>query len=131
MAKKYKHEIDKGWQLLVSKALDDTFFLGWALNEHKKNHNVNKKQLALWLECSPENLNRLALCRFPNDESEYFHRDVQQIADYTSCNPDRLMLLIREVSAVASLKEKGGKVSNGLLMAARDRIKIDEEDEGD
>ena len=90
MAKKYKHEIIKGWQLIVNKTFDDNFFLGWALNEYKKNHNVNEEKLALWLECSPENLNRLALCRFPNDESECFHRDVQQIADYASCNLDRL-----------------------------------------
>jgi hypothetical protein len=129
MEKISKNKIKRAWQLLADRTLDDTFFLGWAVNEYKKANNFNDKQLENWLECSSDNIKKLLLCRLPDDKSEYFQEDVIKIAKYVSCNPDKLIMLIREVASVESLKMNSEELSDGLLMAARDRKKIDEEDE--
>ena len=129
MGKISKNKIDRAWHLLVNRTLDDSFFLGWALNQYKKANKLNDKQLGNWLECSPDNIKKLGLCRFPDDNSENFQQDVIRIAKYVSCNPDKLIILVREVASVESLKMNSEESSDGFLMAARDRKRIDEEDE--
>ncbi len=129
MEKISKNKIKRAWQLLADRTLDDTFFLGWAVNEYKKANNFNDKMLENWLECSSDNIKKLLLCRLPDDKSDHFQEDVIKIAKYVSCNPDKLIVLIREVASVESLKMNSEELSDGLLMAARDRKKIDDKDE--
>jgi hypothetical protein len=115
-------------QPLVKRSRNDRFFVGWALSEYENAHAMSDERLAAWLDCTPSNLQRLFLCRLPIDDEERFQENVARIAGYVSCNADRLVQLLREVAAVAALREKNDTDTVALLMAARDRKKRDEED---
>lgn len=113
---------DPGLWWFARRASTDAFFLGRALAEYQAVHGIDDRKLAEMLQCSLEALARLALCRRPDDQAATFREEVQRIATFTSCNAERLVELLREVAAVASLREEGSDASSqGLLMAARDR----------
>lgn len=118
-----------GWRRLLSRASADPFFLGSALALYKSTRGIEDDELAEWLECSPEALARVILCRLPTQE-ERLARDVQTIADFAGCNADRLIATIREVAALGALRKEGEASREGFLMAARDRKKHSG-DEGD
>ncbi len=104
------------------RASTDAFFLGRALAEYQASHGIDDRRLAKMLQCTIQALGRLALCRRPDDQAARFREEVQRIATFASCNAERLVQLLREVAAVASLREEGSEASSqGLLMAARDR----------
>jgi hypothetical protein len=74
------------------------------------------------LRCTPEGLDRLALCRLPDDRDIRFADQVRQIATFVSCDAERLLKLLREVAAFSSLRDdRDGVMATGLLLAARDR----------
>jgi len=74
------------------------------------------------LQCTIEAVARLALCRRPDDRAAKFRQEVQRVATFASCSAERLVQILREVAAVASLRGEGSEASSqGLLMAARDR----------
>ncbi len=109
-------------QCLVRRARNDAFFLGKALADYESMNGMDEGQLAEKLQCTPEAFARLALCRRPDDQAAKFPEEVQRIATFASCNAERLVQLLREVAAVASLRKEGSEVSSqDLLMAARDR----------
>ncbi|MDQ3775289.1 MAG: hypothetical protein M3461_13530 [Pseudomonadota bacterium] len=113
---------DPGLRWFARRASADAFFLGRALAEYQAMHGLDDGTLAEMLQCTLEALARLALCRRPDDQAAKFREEVQRIATFTSCNAERLVELLREVAAVASLREEGSDASSqGLLMAARDR----------
>jgi len=111
---------DKALRRLVDQARQDTFFLGRALAVYQRLHDMDDKQLTLWLECSGTELDRLALCRLPDGQQGRFQQDVRKIADFTSCNPDRLAQVLREAGAWEAFQEDGEKLSDRFLLAARD-----------
>jgi hypothetical protein len=115
----------------VNIARKDTFFLGWALLVYQEAHSIDDHQLAQWLECSLKALDKLALCRLPDDKSGKFQHDVKQIAQFGPCNADRLVQLLREVVSISSLRGEVIEDAIGLLMAARDRKPGGEDDSGD
>jgi hypothetical protein len=82
-------------------------FLAWALAEYQRAHNLDAQQLADWLGGGPTALSDLSLCSTPRPVR--FERDVQRIAHYAGCDPDRLKQLLQEVlfrpAAVASREE--------------------------
>jgi hypothetical protein len=100
-------------------AKNDHLFVGWALLEYQESRGFDQGQMAAWLECSEEDFTKLALCRLPDDRREGFQRQLAQIAGYSQCNKGRLLLLIREVAALSTLRGKG--TAGELLLAARDR----------
>lgn len=111
-----------GLRCFARRASTDAFFLGRALAEFQVLHRIDDPKLAELLQCTIEALNRLALCRRPNDQTPEFREEVQRIAMFATCNAERLVQLLREVAAVASLREERNEASSqGLLMAARDR----------
>lgn len=113
---------DPGLRWFVSRASADAFFLGSALAEYRAMHGIDDRRLAEMLQCTVEALARLALCRRPDDQVAKFREEVQCIATFASCSVERLVQLLREVAAVASLRKEGSDASSqGLLMAARDR----------
>lgn len=119
---------DPAFQWLVRRASDDAFFLGRVLAEYRALHGIDDQKLGEILQCTDEGLARLALCRRPHDRVPRFQGDVQRIAAFAPCNAERLVQLLREVAALASLREEGGaEASAGLLMAARDRRKTRKE----
>jgi len=105
---------------LVERARQDAFFIGRALSIYQKLHDLDDQQLAQWLECSTDNLNRLALCRLPDDKSDGFQQDVRKIAAFAACNPDRLVQVIREAAAWDAFQGDSLEPAHGFLLAARD-----------
>ena len=118
-------------QRFLNQARKDRFFLGWALSLFQETHSVNGHQLAQRLECDQNALDRLALCRLPDDKGGKFQNDVKQIAKFGPCNADRLVQLLREVVSISSLRGEVIEDASGLLMAARDRKPGGEDDSGD
>lgn len=122
---------NKAIQWVVKKARKDPFFLGWAISQYQKSNKMDDQELATLLQCSEENLHRLAVCRLPDDENSAFQEHVKQIADYVSCNVDQLIRILREVSAVTTMREAPrtkGRLE--YLMAARDRKPEDDDSSG-
>jgi hypothetical protein len=113
---------------LVAKAREDAFFIGRALTVYQRLRDMDDQQLAQWLACSEPDLNRLALCRLPDDQQDRFQQDVRKVATFAACNPDRLIQLLREVSSWDTLQGGDRKLAAGLLLAARDH-KPDREDD--
>ena len=115
---------------LVVRARSDPFFLGSALEEYATYHKLDDLGLASWLECSPEDLARLTLCRLPDANEIQLRERVDQIATFARCNVERLMIVIREIGSIEAIRGSGDA---GLLMAARDRVddaKLDDEVDG-
>jgi hypothetical protein len=115
--------VEQGLRWLADRASRDSFFLGEVLAEYEAIEGIDDHQLAIELQCSPEVLARLALCRRPDDQEGKFREDIHRIAAYASCNADALARLLREVAAVKSLREEVVESSRRLMMAARDRKK--------
>lgn len=105
----------------VERACRDHFFLGWALSRYQAINGLDDPALADWLECTSTQLDRLALCKLPSDESDRFGADVRQIAEFGQCRPEQLMKLLRQVAAVSSLGGVGDTKESATLIAARDR----------
>ncbi|MFY9822777.1 MAG: hypothetical protein WAM82_15450 [Thermoanaerobaculia bacterium] len=73
-------------------------------------------------------LDRLALCRLPDDKKPRFQEDVRKIATFVSCDADRLVILLREIAALHSLRDASEASPESFLMAARDRKKLEEDE---
>jgi hypothetical protein len=113
---------DISLESLARRTEGDSFFVSYALAQYKAMHRVGDEQLMRILACTRRALDRLALCRLPDDHDPGFREQVQQIAAFVSCNADHLMRVFRDVAAVASLREPPAHRSmSGLLLAARDR----------
>jgi hypothetical protein len=106
---------------LVDRARQDAFFVGRALAIYQRLHDMDDPQLAQRLECSVPDLNRLTLCRLPDDKKDSFPQDVRKIAAFAACDPDRLVQLLREVASWDALQGDSQARANGFLLAARDR----------
>ena len=107
---------------LTSRASNDIFFLGNAIEEFRILNGLSNSDIANYIECTPDALRRLALCRLPDDREDRFSDDIGHISDYVKCNADKLIAIIRQVNTIRALrKESTGHVSSSLLLAARDR----------
>ena len=105
---------------LVERTRRDAFFVGRALAVYQKLHGLDDQHMAQWMECSEDDLARLALCRLPDDKKDGFQQDVRKIAAFAACNPDRLVQVLREAASWDALQEGGQELTNGFLLAARD-----------
>lgn len=111
-----------GLASLIRRTQKDPFFVSHALARYKSMLGVDDADLMELLNCTPEGLDRLALCRFPDDRDIRFADQVRQIAAFVSCDAERLLKLLREVAAFSSLRDDlDGATATGLLLAARDR----------
>ena len=108
-------------QKLVEKANTDRFFVGWSLAQYRTFHDIDDQGLAQFLECDIEHINRLSLCRQPDDQGDQFQEQVRRIAGLGACSPDRLVRLMREVAAFSALQKDSQERQGSMLMAARDR----------
>lgn len=105
---------------VARRASTDPFFLGALLMDYQALDGIDEAELAQRLQCPATSLARLALCRSPDEESAAFAQDVRQIAAFCGCNADKLLEIIRDVSAMRALRRAEGS-PGGLLIAARDR----------
>jgi len=110
---------------LVAKAQEDPFFLGWAINRYAHSYTMKRNDIAAFLQCDENSLDRLSLCRLPESTSPQFEKQIQQISNYIGCDSNRLIAMIREIFAVYKFKEASFYENEGFLMAARDRNKED------
>ncbi len=108
---------------LLKKAMDDPFFLGWAINRYALSYHMDRESIATLLQCSNSALDQLALCRLPNSIDPQFAAQVKRIAEYVGCNSNRLAAIIREIAVIDVLEKSNGSSGKGYLMAARDRRK--------
>ena len=115
-------------QKLVEKANTDRFFLGWSLAQYRTFHDLDEQGLAQFLECDIEHINRLSLCRQPDDQGNQFQEQVRRIAGFGACSPGRLVRLMREVAAFAALQKDAEERQGAMLMAARDHKEEEEVD---
>jgi hypothetical protein len=115
----------------AERASTKPFFLGSALRWFAEAEHLDDAGLARHLGCSPEQLNKLRLCRRPAGIS--FAVDVQRLADALRLDVVRLAELLRMAEALDSLGRavqpdlRSSSPSAGLLAAARDR----EDDSGE
>ena len=109
----------------------DRYFVGWYLAQFAEMHEMQPTVLATFLECAPDRVPSLALCRAPLSDATAYREDVKHIAAFVGANPARLVSLLREVSAVHALRG-ASMVAEGQssLMAARDRAAQHEEPPG-
>jgi hypothetical protein len=105
---------------LVARARQDAFFVGRALAIYQKLHGMDDQQMVQWLECSENDLARLALCRLPDDKKDGFQQDVRKVASFAACNPDRLIQVLRGAASWDALKGDSQEPADGFLLAARD-----------
>ncbi len=113
---------NKAIDKIVDRVRDDSYFLGKILSEYETLHGINDQQLAHYLECEPDKIARLFLCRVPSDTDQQFQKDVARIADFANCNANKLVAILRELDGIIALRgDASSNVTSGLLMAARDR----------
>jgi hypothetical protein len=115
---------------LIRRTRLDAFFVSRTLARYQSIRNIGDSELRRFLNCSSDGLERLALCRFPDDREAQFRDHVRQIASYVPCDASRLLELFREVAALDSLQGGDHGEATGLLLAARDRRKQPGEGDG-
>ena len=94
---------DKHIDVLIAEVCKDSFFLGRLLSEFKKKHHMSDLELAEFIECKPQALKRLALCRRPNCYDNRFNEDINRISTYVKCSPQKLKALFQSKIAGYSL----------------------------
>ena len=120
----------RAWRRLVDRCKRDPVFVGWALGQYAIGHGLADNQVLSWLECHPDQQDRLALCRVPDSEGDAFAPDVRRIAQFVGCNADKLVQLLREIGALVSLREENTAAGGDVLMAARDRKELKDPGKG-
>ncbi len=116
-----KRSNSKVVQRALRRATEDPFFLASALETYRSLSGLDDVALANYLDCSTEDMIRLAFCRRPVTDAMTFRREVEQIAAYASVRAERLAQLLREVDSLETLR-KSATTRPGFLMAARDRV---------
>src|SRR5258707_631676 len=94
----------RGLASLIRRTQKDSFFVSHALATYKSMLVADDAGLMKLLSCTPEGLDRLALCRFPDDRDTHFTDHVRQIAAFAPCDAEGLLKLLREVAALRSLR---------------------------
>lgn len=98
----------------VEKTNADRFFVGWSLTQFRALHNdMDEQGLAAFLACGVEQIRQLSMCRQPDSQDDRFQEQIRQIAQFSACNPNRLIQLMREVAAFTALQEINGNVRRG------------------
>lgn len=111
-------------RIAATKAASSQFFLAGQIERFRILRGLDEDGLAQFLQCSPEIVPKLALCRRPNPDSSGFRADVEAIAAAFALPPENLGRLIREVDALDALSQVRTKrigAPEGLLALARDK----------
>lgn len=110
----------KHLQKAADKASQDSFFVGHLLRFLADKPSY--EDLAERLQCPREQILRLALCRCPREQAEWFRQDINRIAAYIRCSPIALAQAVREATTMKEFSARGSASGNRTLLAARDRI---------
>jgi hypothetical protein len=118
---------------LVRRLQANPRFMAYALTVYQEQEGFEEEELAQALGIMPEILSRLALCKRPDERSPEFAAQVREIADYTLADEAQLANLLRQISGLEKLAQRGREpaaadespgaepLMTGLLAVARDR----------
>ena len=103
----------------VKRVAEDSKFLSFVLNRYLEIENMSQSELILELNCSLEDLFRLALCQVPDTLREDYIERLEQISEYTCVAVPKINKIIKRVDAVVKLCSLESRMT--FLMAARDK----------
>jgi hypothetical protein len=103
---------------LSARAALNPEFMGYVIREYLNSQRITNDDLCSLLGITPELLVRLSLCKRPDPQEPDFVERVSAIGDYTLCDEDALLQVIRHVDALEALRTPGQRT---MLSAARDR----------
>lgn len=109
----------------AQRAAAHRFFVASDLAAWQELHHMGEEALAEFLDCPPDQLPRLALCRRPDPAGRDFRSEVERIAAHVGARAERLARLMREVEAARALRQADRPETQngrGMLLAARDRM---------
>lgn len=106
----------------AARAADHPFFLASQLLAYGSLRGLSRPDLAKWLGCKPNGLVRLELCRRPEVSAPSFRAEVEKVAAFAGAKPERVAEALREVEAIAALRQARHPKDGGMLLAARDRV---------
>ena len=102
----------------------DGFFVGWALENYRRERVMDRASLAAWLETDMATLARLAVCRRPTPAQQDYRARVEGLAAHYAIPQMKLAMLLRRAETVLAATANSYGVG---LIAARDH---DAEDDG-
>src|SRR5262245_14973563 len=111
--------MSKALEALAQKVQTDPFFLASVLALYARSEDLDDGGLAAALECGPEELRRLRLCRAPRADPAGFREDIACVAAEFHLDPDRLTEAVMRGRAIQAMRAAPSG-SRGFLMAARD-----------
>lgn len=99
----------------------DSRFVAWALANYRDQFRLTSWALAEELVCDVAALTTLALCRMPrvSESPQRFQADVQAVAAYAGCDWRKLLVVIRAVTTLSSMRLAAVPETAMLLQAAR------------
>lgn len=101
---------------LACRVRHDSLFLASALWDYARSEVLDQQRLAARLDCTPETLGRLALCRRPRGDS--LIEDIERIAYRFQIHADVLLEIVRRADALGALRRAGE--TDQVRAAARD-----------
>lgn len=95
------------------------------MEKFRARQKMQESDLARFLNCEPDLLPKLGLCRRPDPDSPTFRSDITKIEQALGIQAGRLIQIIRETEAL-DVFDRGSlepeeSIGRGLLMAARDK----------
>jgi hypothetical protein len=102
---------------LAERAAQDPFFLACALNLFAASETLDDVQLAQNLNCTPETLVLVKLCRAPGSEPGQFRKDIHRVASTYGIEEGLLAHAVRRGQALHAMR---ARPAARLFKAARD-----------
>jgi hypothetical protein len=104
----------------IARIEGDGYFMASVLAAYRHEFQTGDSEIARLLNCGPEDLVNLALCRTPRmEDDKEFASDIQAIAQYADCDWLELAKLTRTVQSISTLRRLGEGSQKRLLKAAR------------
>jgi hypothetical protein len=111
----------------AKRAVDHQWTVGSVLDEYKALEGIDDAALCTQLQCTREQLQKLALCRRPRED--HYADDVTRIANHLSVDARGLAPVLRRVEVLGTLRRgaRSAVATEATLLAARDRKPGDDE----
>jgi hypothetical protein len=110
---------------LVARLETSPEFLAFVLRRYRDAQGFDDARLAAKIGARVDDLPRIAICRRPRHDSDdpaHFRQDVESIAEEFGLDPRQLAEVVRFVDVLDAFSSApAGKVSTGLLAAAKER----------
>ncbi len=108
----------------LAKAEGDEVFVGCALLYWRNRERLGRAEAAKLLGTDVSGYAKAALCLMPLQDSPAFAASVDRIARHASCDPEKLLSILRDFGVGRVFAEKYGG-AGGMLLAARDDKETD------